>query len=57
MGRPLTPEMKAATEAAKKLAQSKERQQHMAAADMIKPTGQPAIDAPLPSLDPNAGQS
>lgn len=57
MGRPLTPEMKAATEAAKQLAQSKERQQHMADSDKMKPTGAPAIDAPLPSLDPNAGQS
>ena len=57
MARPMTPEAIAATEAAKKLAETAERKQHMAQAALYNPTDVPPIEPPLPSLDPTAGQA
>ena len=57
MARPMTPEQVAATEAAKKLAETAERKQHMTAWDLQRPTDAPPIEPALPSLDPNAGQA
>ena len=57
MARPMTPEAIAATEAAKKLAETAERKQHMTAWDLQRPTDAPPIEPALPSLDPTAGQA
>lgn len=57
MARPLTPEQQAATRAAEKLAQTAERRAHMADCDKYTPTDKPAVEPPLPSADPTAGQS
>lgn len=57
MARPMTPEAIAATEAAKKLAETAERKQHMAQAEQYTPTDKPPVEPPLPSLDPTAGQA
>lgn len=57
MARPMTPEQIAATEAAKKLAETAERKQHMAAWELQRPTDVPPVEPPLPSLDPTAGQA
>ena len=57
MARPMTPEAIAATEAAKKLAETPERKQFMAQSDLQTPTDKPPVEPPLPSLDPTAGQA
>ena len=57
MARPMTPEAIAATEAAKKLAETSERKAHMANWDIQTPTNKPPVEAALPSLDPTAGQA
>jgi hypothetical protein len=57
MARPMTPEAIAATEAAKKLAETSERKQHMANWDLQTPTNKPLVEDALPSLDPTAGQA
>ena len=57
MARPMTPEAITATEAAKKLAETAERKQHMATWDLQRPTDAPPIEPALPSLDPTAGQA
>jgi len=57
MARPMTPEAVAATEAAKKLAETRERKQHMAQADLQSPKDVPSVEPALPSLDPTAGQA
>lgn len=57
MARPMTPEAIAATEAAKKLAETAERKQHMAQAEQYTPTDKPPVAPALPSLDPTAGQA
>ena len=57
MARPMTPEAVAATEAAKKLAETAERKQHMAQSDLQRPKDVPPVEPPLPSLDPTAGQA
>ena len=53
----MTPEAVAATEAAKKSAETRERKQHMANWDIQTPTNKPPVEAALPSLDPTAGQA
>ena len=57
MARPMTPEAIAATEAAKKLAETSERKQHRANWDLQTPTNKPPVEDALPSLDPTAGQA
>ncbi len=57
MARPMTPEAIAATEAAKKLAETSERKAHMAHWDQQTPSDKPPVEPPLPSLDPTAGQA
>ncbi len=57
MARPMTPEAIAATQAAKTLAETRERKQHMAQADLQTPTDKPPVEPALPSLDPTAGQA
>ena len=57
MARPMTPEQIAATEAAKKLAETTERKQHMAQSALHNPADVPPVEPPLPSLDPTAGQA
>jgi len=54
MARPMTPEQIAATQAASKLAETAERQQHMAQAEQYTPTDKPPVAS---SLDPTAGQA
>ena len=57
MGRPMTPDQIKATADAKLRAETAEYKQHMAEAEARNPTDKPPVDAPLPSLDPNAGQA
>ena len=57
MARPKTAEQLAQIKAAEKLAETRERKEHMAKAQLLVPKDQPPIDPPAPSLDPNAGQS
>jgi hypothetical protein len=57
MARPMTPEAIAATETAKKLAETTERKAHMAYWDLQSPKDVPPVEPPLPSLDPTAGQA
>ena len=57
MARPKTAEQLAQMKAAEQLAETKERKEHMARAQLLVPKDRPPIDPPLPSLDPNAGQS
>jgi hypothetical protein len=47
MARPMTPEQKTATEAAKELAETRERKAHMAEQAAIQPQDQEPIDRPL----------
>lgn len=53
----MTPEAIAATEAAKKLAETAGRKQHMAESALHTPTDVPPVEPALPSLDPTAGQA
>lgn len=57
MARPMTPEAIAATQAAKTLAETAERKQHMAQVEQYTPTNKPPVEPALPSLDPTAGQA
>lgn len=57
MARPMTSEQQAATRAAEKLAQTAEHRAHMANCEQYTPTDKPAVEPPLPSADPTAGQS
>ena len=57
MARPMTTEAVAQTEAAKKLAETRERKQHMAQTEQYTPTDKPPVEPALPSLDPTAGQA
>jgi hypothetical protein len=57
MARPMTTEAVAATQAAKTLAETRERKQHMAQLDLQTPTNKPPVEPALPSLDPTAGQA
>ena len=57
MARPMTPEAIAATDAAKALAETRERKAHMAQAEQYTPTDKPSVEPALPSLDPTAGQA
>ncbi len=47
MARPMTPEHKAATEEAKRLAETRERKEHMAKAAETLPTNQAPVERPL----------
>jgi hypothetical protein len=57
MGRPKTPDQIKAIEAAIKLAETPARKAYIDDCDKLQPTDVPAIAAPLPSLDPLAGQA
>ena len=57
MGRPMTPDQIKATADAKLRAETAEYKNHLKEADAMQPVDKPPVHAPLPPLDPLAGQS